>query len=50
MKKFLVRFFYFFIALNSFIFSTEIFAAAETYTFDPMHTYVQWKINHFGFG
>lgn len=23
--------------------------AAETYTLDPMHTYVLWHINHFGF-
>jgi len=28
--------------------STVIFAA-ETYTLDPMHTYVLWHINHFGF-
>jgi len=24
-------------------------AAAETYNFDPMHTYLIWHINHFGF-
>lgn len=23
--------------------------AAETYTFDPTHTYVLWHVNHFGF-
>lgn len=23
--------------------------AAETYTLDPMHSYVLWRINHFGF-
>jgi len=23
--------------------------AAETYTLDPMHTYVLWHVNHFGF-
>ena len=23
--------------------------AADNYTFDPSHTYVQWHINHFGF-
>ena len=25
------------------------FAAAETYTVDPSHSYVMWHINHFGF-
>lgn len=31
-----------------FLFSNGIFAA-DTYTLDPMHTYVLWHINHFGF-
>ena len=27
----------------------EAQAAADTYTFDPNHTYVLWHVNHFGF-
>ncbi len=34
----------------TFIFSAAAFAdTAETYKIDPMHTYVLWRINHFGF-
>ncbi len=46
MKRNLVKFFIFFIL---FFPATFIFAAAETYTLDPTHTYVQWRISHFGF-
>jgi len=28
---------------------TQVSWAAETYNFDPMHTYVLWNISHFGF-
>lgn len=28
---------------------TQTFAAVETYTIDPQHSYVQWHISHFGF-
>ena len=27
----------------------RLLAAPETYKLDPLHTYVQWRINHFGF-
>lgn len=37
----------FFILL--FIFVSTGYAAAETYRFDPNHSYVLWHINHFGF-
>ena len=26
-----------------------VFAAVETYTLDPSHTYVQWRVSHLGF-
>lgn len=29
--------------------STHVFAAPETFTLDPTHTYVQWNIKHLGF-
>src|SRR5476649_1750663 len=29
--------------------SMKATAAAETYTFDPHHSYVLWHVNHFGF-
>jgi len=46
MKRTLSKFLLF-VAL--FIPFTHLFAAVETYTLDPMHTYVLWHINHFGF-
>ena len=45
MKRNLLKTIIFFIL---FLPSTFIFAA-ETYTFDPTHTYVLWHISHFGF-
>lgn len=45
MKQNLLKWVIFFIL---FFPSTLIFAA-ETYTLDPMHTYVLWHINHLGF-
>ena len=36
--------------IGALFFSFTISAlAAETYNFDPMHTYILWHINHFGF-
>lgn len=32
-----------------FLWTGFAYAAAENYTLDPMHTYVQWHISHFGF-
>jgi len=32
-----------------FLFFTLSAQAADVYTLDPMHTYVAWRINHFGF-
>lgn len=46
MKYRLFRLFVGFIFLFSFAGMTQ---AAETYTFDPGHSYVLWHINHFGF-
>lgn len=46
MKRNLLKFVTFFILLIS---STVTLAAAETFTFDPSHTYVLWHISHFGF-
>lgn len=31
------------------LFFSSVAQAAETYTFDPTHTYVLWHISHFGF-
>lgn len=30
-------------------FTTDVFAAADIYKFDPNHTYVEWSVSHFGF-
>lgn len=38
-----------FIFLIILYFQSALIFAAETYTLDPMHTYVLWHINHFGF-
>lgn len=46
MKRSLGLFFILFATLLSF---ANIIRAAETLTLDPMHTYVEWHINHFGF-
>lgn len=35
-----------FVGLTSF---STAYAATDTYTFDPYHTYVLWHANHFGF-
>lgn len=46
MKQWLSRLLAFFIFSFGFIIPTY---AAETYTLDPLHSYVLWHINHFGF-
>ncbi len=46
MKYFLMRVFALFTLSFAFIFPAS---ATETYTLDPMHSYVLWHINHFGF-
>lgn len=37
------------ISLLSLFASLSAYAAPETFTLDPNHTYVLWRINHFGF-
>src|SRR5579863_9129797 len=32
-----------------FLLFTQTFAATETYTLDPQHSYLLWHISHFGF-
>lgn len=46
MKSILVRLLSVFAFLVIFTLPAQ---AAETYTLDPMHTYVLWHVNHFGF-
>jgi len=46
MKKYVIRWILCFLVLSS---SSLGFAATETYTLDPLHSYVLWHINHFGF-
>lgn len=45
MKRILLQF----IILIFLYFPSTLTFATETFTFDPMHTYVLWHINHFGF-
>lgn len=37
------------IVLLGLLYSFSVYAAAETFTLDPQHTYVLWRINHLGF-
>lgn len=46
MKKYLSNIGLFFLLLLP---STFVFAATEIYKIDPLHSYVLWHINHFGF-
>jgi len=46
MKKYFAKFLF---ALGVFFSMTFTVYAADTYTLDPMHSYVLWHINHFGF-
>ncbi len=32
-----------------FLFSSSLYAATETYTLDPSHSFVEWQISHFDF-
>src|SRR5579862_3841706 len=45
MKRIYLQFIFFII----FYFQSALIFAGEIYTLDPMHTYVLWHINHFGF-
>lgn len=47
MKRYLLSFIIICSLLLSF--SLSVFAAEETFTLDPNHTYVLWHANHFGF-
>lgn len=46
MKHFIKKIF---LAMAAIAIATPLFAATETYTLDPGHTYVLWHISHFGF-
>jgi len=46
MNKYLLKLFLVMVAFFTLTATTE---AAETFTFDPNHTYVLWHVNHFGF-
>lgn len=39
----------FYILLSGLLFSAWSAQAADTFTLDPSHSYVEWHINHFGF-
>ncbi|MCW5584108.1 MAG: YceI family protein, partial [Gammaproteobacteria bacterium] len=45
MRSLLARLF----ILLTLFFPFTVLLAAETYHFDPQHTYVLWRINHLGF-
>lgn len=47
--KYIIRSALFVLLTFSLPFSLLAHAATENYTFDPMHTYVLWHANHFGF-